>query len=978
MRKGKLSVVWGQPSSYICDDKVYTPNHTINIKENTLSILGVHEGVSMFAPPLPPKDIKRKMLYRVQRKKRWFFFMQVVIDGVSLPIQTVSQSKKTAQTLRSICQGITHSACADMMVVANEALNSLGKVIDQFNEHVQHNYLRTETYRKIQEDINTHTVNLNKWLDFMKVIKWDGEDAQNIQNKLSYISEIFGEDELAKHQNAFVQSEMERYKEFFNEVESNPLMEDQRIAAIINDKHNLVLAAAGTGKTSVMVARALYLILYKGVKPNEIIMLAFGKNAAAELRERMKTAVKKLNTKGITVNIDESEIQNIASTFHSFGLKVVRSYDSTIELSGLRIDSTTEEQTKDKFHQWTLKSILEYVKEHGWGKTAPSLCTIAKKEQTKSKEEYKEYLERLSLITLNGDYVFNQQELEIGNWLYEYKLNVSYGKNAYGKELALKKKNGAWVRMNDWKSPKVWRAFKVEQDTKSIMIYASTLYTKDLLNEIKAAHEEMGEAVFIWNNSQDTLKIKEALSSHGFVLEKHSKKDFFDNLKANALISTFAKKLSDAISTAKSEWLSEDDIKAKIKKLNLSNEQYFIKLFLYLFKAYKNKLDEDGKIDFDDMIQKAAQYIDGGSDKSLCKYVLVDEFQDISSARFKMLQAIEKQQQDFTLTAVGDDWQSIYRFSGGDIKISTQFNEYFGDGMYDKNKEPARISNAWRYHPTIADVAGNFVMKNKTQHIKRITGKGKWELGDKTSIFIRHKDNAIDRIKWLLENDPIDKYMKKFSTDEERKANPYLLVISPLNKTHKEFMSTLKKEKPVWKALSNSVDGKSIHRSKGAEARHVFILGLNRKFPTNWISNEVQDSFLPVLSEEKKHPESRRIFYVALTRAKQTLHLFYDNDGVSDFIAEIVEDSSKGQIDRLDEYKEAIKKPLCTHCGEPITRRNEPQKNDKHFCSNNQCSAQYEPCEHCHSQGRYKGKGYPLFSGEDTCRLCGNKVKVNA
>ena len=111
---------------------------------------------------------------------------------------------------------------------------------------------------------------------------------------------------------AFVENEMFRLREFFDRIEARPLTEEQRRAVVIDDDRNLVIAAAGSGKTSVLVAKA-GLLLHRGDRrPSELLLLAFAKDAQNEMEERVRKRIGNEAADGITVR-----------TFHSLGMAII-------------------------------------------------------------------------------------------------------------------------------------------------------------------------------------------------------------------------------------------------------------------------------------------------------------------------------------------------------------------------------------------------------------------------------------------------------------------------------------------------------------------------------------------------------------------------------------------------------------------------------------------------------------------------------
>ena len=90
------------------------------------------------------------------------------------------------------------------------------------------------------------------------------------------------------------------------------------------------------------------------------------------------------------------------------------------------------------------------------------------------------------------------------------------------------------------------------------------------------------------------------------------------------------------------------------------------------------------------------------------KYIIVDEYQDISRQRFNLTLELSKLC-DAKIVAVGDDWQSIYAYGGSDITLFTQFKDSFGYGL------ELGITQTYRNAQEVIDIAGSFIQKNTAQ-----------------------------------------------------------------------------------------------------------------------------------------------------------------------------------------------------------------------------------------------------------------------
>ena len=106
----------------------------------------------------------------------------------------------------------------------------------------------------------------------------------------------------------FVSAELDRWKDFFDTIESKPLTPEQRLSVVVDEDATLVLAGAGSGKTSVITAKAAYLVKAGIRQSEEILLLAFAKNAAEEMSERVEV---------------RSGVPIVARTFHAIAYDII-------------------------------------------------------------------------------------------------------------------------------------------------------------------------------------------------------------------------------------------------------------------------------------------------------------------------------------------------------------------------------------------------------------------------------------------------------------------------------------------------------------------------------------------------------------------------------------------------------------------------------------------------------------------------------
>ena len=300
----------------------------------------------------------------------------------------------------------------------------------------------------------------------------------------------------------------------------------------------------------------------------------------------------------------------------------------------------------------------------------------------------------------------------------------------------------------------------------------------------------------------------------------------------------------------------------------------FLSLFRPVQQAYEKHLAENHQIDFADMITRAIGYVESGRYVSPYQHILVDEFQDISRERAGLLKALLAQRNDTVLFAVGDDWQAIYRFTGSDIGLTRHFEAEFG---------PAAISSlntTFRFNNKIGDVASGFVLQNPEQIKKTIAS------------VMTMTQPAISLIRSASSEQGLHQALRTLSLlpDLQIKQKSSVVVLARFSFLLSDFVSVQSRKQLAQLYPCFDIDFMTVHASKGKEADYVIVLGMNRGkygFPSQIATEPILESLLP---EPETFPdaEERRLFYVALTRARDHVYLIYDPREASDFVVELL------------------------------------------------------------------------------------------
>ena len=316
-----------------------------------------------------------------------------------------------------------------------------------------------------------------------------------------------------------------------------------------------------------------------------------------------------------------------------------------------------------------------------------------------------------------------------------------------------------------------------------------------------------------------------------------------DNLKK--LIFTF-------INLYKSNYNDINYLLNLYQKSHFINKIYF-KIILEIYHIYNQELKASNLYDFNDMIKIATNNINNNIIKTNYKYIIIDEFQDTSLNRFKLIDAIMKQN-NAKIFVVGDDYQSIYRFSGCNLDIFLNFNKLVS------NLNIINLDYNYRNPKEIIDVANSFIMKNKNQ-IKKET------------ICLKNINKPIKICFYKNKRTAIEKILKYIDTK-------YLIL--GRNNKDKDLFNV--QDKPFL----------TIHKSKGLEEDNIILINLtnnNNSLPSKIKNHKIINKLIK--TDYYPYEEERRLFYVALTRTRNNIYLLVPKSNYSIFIKELMKNYKK-------------------------------------------------------------------------------------
>jgi DNA helicase-4 len=678
---------------------------------------------------------------------------------------------------------------------------------------------------------------------------------------------------------------LEKRKQFFDRVESNPLTNEQRLGVLRSNDKNMVLAAAGTGKTSVIVAKTLDLIDRKLADPSEILVLAYNRDAAEELQKRL--ADKALKSK-ITL-----ESPPHISTFHALGRKLLRD-------SGIPTFLSVFTEDDFKLKQWVTKWLEDYLK----ADLSRIYDFIELSTQPinpfdfKSIEEYERFTRDNELRTLNVELVRGYQELLIANFLFVNQIPYQYEAPYVSKrriDIGYDYKPDFYL-----KDTNIYiEHFGVDRDGKTRPDIDALKYNESIQSK-RLLHEKCGTILietfhYEWYEHTLLSDLESRLSAQGIKCNPMSPEAIFEKLNKEGHIVKWSDLMKKALQAIRVERLTKTAMQNRFEQAKIHRPEKHSDLLEALHQGYIAELNEQNTIDFDDMIIRAIHVVMQGSFIPKWKYILVDEFQDISAARMEFINALIEKGPDPSLTVVGDDWQSIYRFSGGKLELTTRFGSMVGP--YTETK----LQKTFRYNNSIANTAGQFIMENPEQYKKFIETHNKV---NQPQVFLL--DDKVGKQEGVYER--VNEVVQKIRENDPTRSIAIIARYNYLLKEAKQSLSNVNLNKDIkfW----------SFHRSKGLEADCCILIGFfqgKSGFPNENRNEAIIEALLPNL-DSYPHSEERRLFYVGLTRARDESYIIADPTAPSDFITELL--APKYELNIVsktfqEQYRKIFKCPNC-------------------------------------------------------------------
>lgn len=826
-------------------------------------------------------------------------------------------------------------------LVARELYSKVDKAIKEFDTFFKQSFPRDSSIERMSKQIDSIYKLLNSAEeDYIREMRPSARAFIRQIPKLMPLT-----NSVSQLRRDFEAEQQTKREAFFTSVESNPLTEEQRLGVIRNNDFNLVLAAAGTGKTSVIVAKCLDIIDQKFSSPEDILVLAYNKAAAEEVKERVKTRAKAAKVNG-------SERLTI-STFHALGRNILKQSGVSTRLTRFAEDQVALDSW---LNQWLARFLT----------TGPEAVTNFLKTQYRpvdpmefeNKEEYEHYLIDNPYRTLTGVEVKGYQELLIANWLYLNGIAFEYESNFVKKrriETGFDYKPDFYIRGTDI----YLEHFGIDRNGNT-RADIDTLKYNEGIKQKRKLHEECGTILietyhYDWVEGKLEERLQAKLKTLGIKPKPIPHEQVLEALNDSGIVRDAQRKLKKALSAIRVEHLSMQDIKNRLEKAEIPNSDAHEQILKELLQDYKNELHRQDAIDFDDMISLATECVKQGRYTPPFRFILVDEFQDISGSRMKLLQSLREFGSNPVLTFVGDDWQAIYRFAGGKLELTTRFEQVIGSHSLTK------LQKTFRYNESIAHTAGTFVMQNPEQYKKQIETHHK--VGRSTIHLV--DSGEVDR---LVENAAGERAASIVKQLQKKRPGESIAVLARyhfvLNQCKTAFNRHGITGIKLW----------TFHASKGLETDNCILVGFAMGkigFPNQNKEDEVVEALLPSI-DAFPHSEERRLMYVALTRAKNSVTIVANPMAPSTFINELLTPEYDINV-HSDSFKNKIREIYkCPACAKGYLQKKKGQYGEFYSCTSGVvCNVNTRVCTSC---------GGPTvdLQRESRCKNpdCGTKIKI--
>ena len=796
----------------------------------------------------------------------------------------------------SICYiAITRTRLKNKSKELSEKLNHISSYSNKSNyEQARERLLALSNgaFIDIPSDLNStfsgKIISATQEKDFVNHYKPHFQEAYSLVKKLEafnitpsetifkFISDFGAINRLVKqHNEGIITFLLDTHKEFFDHCLKYPLDKQQRRSIVSEEENCLVVSSAGSGKTSSIVGKVKYLTEIKKINPQNILLISYTNKAAAELTDRMDIA----GLRGYT--------------FHKLALDIIGQATgqkpSIYENTDALFVKIYHELLNDKNFK---KSVIEYFIDY---QTPEKEWEKQKNERRQQLSEQKDVRLKAPFPDMDGKtvYVRSEQEQKICFALSSLSVKFRYEEpyehplvdemhSQYKPDFSIYFEQGGETKriylehfgVDEHGLVPIWFA-----KDRGITYEEANQKYNDGITWKKAAHEKFSTKLLTTSSadfhySDIREKLKTLLEKADVSIQEKTDAELYDMvLPPNSKHEkAFIRLVVTFVTLIKSSCKSVDEVLRQTKNAGDERSTFIIKnIFQPVYKRYIEELANINQIDFTDAILQATD-ICRSSHPVKYDYIIVDEFQDISVDRYNFLKVLREGNPPPKLYCVGDDWQSIYRFSGSDMALFNQFSDYFGQTEINK------IETTYRFGEPLVSLSSQFIQRNEAQ-IKKNIHPFNPQVKTELQFCDYERRDYCNAIGQLVASIPLDKsvfLLGRYSFDDY-----YLSFMYKSVKEGNRFFYIIGDRK---------IEFLTVHKSKGLEADYVIILQCNKDtygFPS-LVSDDPVLNYVLTKSDQYPYGEERRLFYVAITRAKVKTYILYDRRFPSVFVDEFL------------------------------------------------------------------------------------------
>ena len=654
---------------------------------------------------------------------------------------------------------------------------------------------------------------------------------------------------------------LRKFAPFFQSIEKSPLTDEQARAVVNLNSRLLLVASAGSGKTSVMVAKAAYALLFGYFRPERIVLIAFNRKAVHELRERIRNRFSAVGLPWENVRIE---------TFHALSYKITKKLASPgILLASMLRDG--RDGTQEFLNM--LRELMR--RKEAFRIAALYFCSLSQSMNRNSKAGavWRSPEEILAGFLDWLEICFEENEHPASGSIAEYLVY----RDSKGENLAF------MLRITGDDNPEE-DSQKARKNRKSQKMREVITFSRDGITSgsfivplIRFLHKK-------------GFRFREVIS------------DKFREQENSLRIENFYRTVRSFLTHAKNSLLSPEELwkqycDSKSPAWHNIRTGLFLKLYGQAFRAWTRLLD--GGIDFEDMLNLSVQALEQHPEFNPYDLVMVDEAQDISLSRARLLNLLVRAPQS-RLFAVGDDWQSINRFSGAVIHVMADFADFFGKA------DILKLETTFRCSQEICDVSSAFISKNKSQISKTVQGRFRTNTPSVVTVKADSEPEIPEIVEILLRR-----------IIKEAAGKPVsVMLLGRYNDDRKHVKKIL--YHPEYRHF---VQFMTVHKSKGLEADYVIIVRATSGalgFPCSMEDDRILDLVMPK-SDSFRFSEERRLLYVGITRARIRSYMITLWDEESEFAEEINGDTGQSYLHFEIDPQKVGGKERCPRCRHGIT-----------------------------------------------------------